>query len=110
MEQLSNFPIGTTVIFTVTILSSGVAPDITGDTVTLTIKINKDYDDPGVLQKTADVTTQGGSGIAIFELTPSETAIAPMNYVYDIIWNTSTNKEYLLDTGSIKALDRVSDL
>jgi hypothetical protein len=110
MEQLGDFRVGTTVIFNVTILSGGSAPDITGDTVTITLKTNKDDADPGVLQKDADIATQGSGGIAIFELLPSETAITPGEYFYDIIWETAAGKEYELDSGIVKALKRVSDL
>ena len=109
-NQLGNFPQGTTVAFTVIIKLGGVPPDITGDSVTLTIKNKIDDDDPGVLQSSADVTSQGAGGIAVFELTPADTAINQGKYWYDIIWITSASKEYQLDKGKVEILERVSDL
>lgn len=111
-NTLANFPVGTTVVFTVTFKISGVAPDITGDTVTLTLKANIDDTDPGALQVAADVTTQGASGKALFELTPAQTDIMPRTYFYDIRWITSAAKEYVpeFDSNQVKAVVSVSDL
>jgi len=109
-ERLEDIPEGTTVIFTDTLLLGGVAPDITGDTVTITIKENKEDADPGLLQVSADLAVQGAGGIAAFELTPSQTAIEPGDYHYEVMWIRSNGEKYRPHFGRVRITKRVSDL
>jgi hypothetical protein len=109
-ERLRDIPAGTTVLFTDTLLLGGVAPDITADTVTITLKANPDDADPGALQKAADVSIQGAGGIAAFELTSTETDIEPGDYFYEIIWKRSTGAIYRPHFGRIRILKRFSSI
>jgi hypothetical protein len=108
---LTAFYVGTTKKFTVTCKIGGEAKDITGDTVTFTVKTNKDdADSAAKIQEDADVASQGADGIAIFELTPTITEIAPGDYHCDVQWVRSGGAEYVLLSQAIKALERVSDV
>lgn len=110
-NAISDFYPGTTKTFTVTCKIGGVAQNITADTVTFRMKSNAtDSDANAALTKTADVTTSGASGIAAFELTPTNTAIDEGNYTADIVWELSTGEEYVVYYDDrIKILVRVSD-
>lgn len=109
--SLENWAVGTTKKFSGTISLNGSAPDISGDTVTLRLKTNKDAADlDAVLTKTADVATQGSDGIYEFTIDPADTsAVDPGTYHYDIEWVRSAGEEYILDTGRLSLLSRVSD-
>ncbi|MCK5604547.1 hypothetical protein KAR91_21845 [Candidatus Pacearchaeota archaeon] len=112
IEKIPDTPRGTTLAFTITLkFESGQVPDITADTVTLTIKENKDDADAasGVIQEDADVST--GGGVAIFVLTATQTDITPKEYFYDVVWTTVAGAVKVLDVGddTFKILERISD-
>jgi len=109
-KGLNNFYRGTTVNFRGSITVNGSTPDISGDAVTFTMKVNKDDADPGVFQKTADVITEGPSGTVIFEFTKAETNIEERTYAVDIKWELATGEEYVLHEQSLIIQKRVSDV
>jgi len=101
---------GTSKKFKVSITVNGVAPNISQDTVTLTIKNPRTVPDAeALLQKDGDVTTDGANGVALFTLTPSETLIGTGPSVYDIVWHIGSDEQYLLMQDQVWVLDRVSD-
>ena len=108
---LNSFYPGTTKCFRIAITHDGGAPDITGDVVTFRMKDHPDNPDAeAVVTKVADVTTAGLQGVAIVALTPSETKnLEPRTYHYDIEWCTANGSEYVLDSGHVLVLVRVSD-
>ena len=107
---LTDFYPGTTKAFSVTITLNGVAPNITGDTVTLRLKRTRsDADADAVITKAANVATSGATGVALFSLTPAETQIAERLYVYDIVWVLSGGAEYVLESDTVTVLERVSE-
>ena len=118
-DIVSDFPVGTSKNFTITISLNNEVTDIHLDTVLFRIKENKDDpDSSSLVSNTADVTgtvgpppTGGYAGIATFTVLPSETAsVTPkFNYVYDIVWTTVGGEERVIATGPINLLDRVSD-
>jgi hypothetical protein len=107
---ISNFFPGTTFSLRITINLNGTNPDITADTITFTLKVSdKDIDADAVIQQNADVATEGVDGIATLTLTPATTDVPPRTYHYDLQWIVSTGEEYILDSGTVKILERVSD-
>jgi ABC-type phosphate/phosphonate transport system substrate-binding protein len=109
---INPIPQGTTRTVTYTIKFEGVTQDISADTVTLTVKGNIDNSDAqAVLQKDADVATDGADGVAAFELTNTETeVITPGSYPYDVIWYRGVDEEYLVERGVLVIQNRVSDV
>ena len=108
---LSDFYPGTTKAFSVRITLNGAAPDITADAVTFFMKRSPDdTDGAAAIVKAADVTASGATGTALFESTPAETAVATRGYHYDIVWARATGEEYVLTRGTVKVIDRVSDV
>ncbi|MBN2060720.1 MAG: hypothetical protein JW882_09930 [Deltaproteobacteria bacterium] len=109
--SLSDWYVGTTKEFSGTITLDGETPDISGDTVTLRLKTNKtDTDANAVVSVEADVVTQGASGIYEMTVTPAKTKnVDPGAYHYDIEWVTAAGAEYILETGRVNLLARVSD-
>lgn len=101
---------GATKKFGIILKINGVAQDITSDTVTFRMKEeHSDTDAQAVLTKTADVASQGASGIALFVLTASDTEnLEVRNYLCDIVWNDGTD-EYVAFDGTIEVKERVSD-
>ena len=98
---LSDFYELETVGLTIQILLDGIAPDISGDVVTLTLKETLDKDATIVLTKNADVASDGVNGNAIFTLTPAETAtLEPRQYYYDIVWYPVAGGNYVLNLPS----------
>ena len=111
MAEITDFYRGTTKNFTVSVTMDGVAPDISGDVVTLTMKTNKnDADAAAILQETADVATDGANGNAIFELTPAVTNIVVGDYSADVKWELATGEEYILLEQGLRVRERVSDV
>ena len=110
--MIRDFYRGETKKFKITIEVDGANPDITGDTVTYTMKTNKDDPDPGILQVNADVAAPGGSnGEASFELTPAQTDVAIGHYFCDVQWILATGEEYIIiPPQEIQVLERVSDV
>lgn len=111
MDVITSFYPGVTKTVRVVITLDGDAPDITGDTVTLRLKSSRsDADASAVLTKEADVLTAGATGTAIFSLTPSDTQdLTPGPYYYDIVWELAGGGEYVLNSSTVRVLDRVSD-
>ncbi len=108
---LTNFYPGTTKKFSVAITLNGATPNISADTVTFFMKRSADDTDASAaITKAADVATSGASGTALFTLTPADTAVAPRGYDYDVVWVRSTGDEYVLESGTVSVLDRVSDV
>ncbi len=107
---ISPIPKGTTRTISVTITQDGSNPDISGDVVKLTLKVNKADADPGVLQEDADVAAAGANGVAVFLLTPALTEIDPAQYFYDIVWHVAGGEEHVLDSGTVTITERVSDV
>ncbi len=109
--MLTDFYEGTTKKFEVNISYNGQKPDITNDTVRILIKEKKeDTDANAKINKMADVTTNGANGQALFTLTDEETKIAPGIYFYEITWALASGEFYVLETGNIRILDRITDV
>lgn len=108
--MLQNFYPGTTKSVSVAITYHGTEPDISADTVTLRLKRrHTDPDSAAVLTFIGDVLTSGAAGIALLAMTPADTSVPESTYCYDIVWTRSTGEEYVLVSGLVTALDRVSD-
>lgn len=108
---MANFYPGETVQLYVTCKIDGVAQNITADTVKLTMKSNKsDADSAALLQKTADVTTYGVSGIAYFNIPTTDTDdLDPADVFVDIVWTRSAGSVRVAYDSPITILERVSD-
>ena len=110
-EKLPDFIAGTTWEFVYEITLDGDAPDITDDTVTVTLKSNiNDPDSAALLQVNADVTTSGADGKAIYAIPPATTDITGGKYYYDVMWYPLAGKERIIDSGEIIVKPRVSDI
>lgn len=90
MAQLSDFYAKSEYDFDVTITYNGSNPDISGDTVTL--YLIKD----GTVSLTKEANVSGGSGVASFSISSTDSNLTPWNYEYLIIWTTSAGKSYVL--------------
>jgi len=112
MARITDIYQGTTKKFTVIIELDDVLQNITADTVTFTMKINRNDADPGILQKNASVAApEGLVGEASFELTPAETNVTIREYTCDVQWILATGEEYIIiPPQSIQVLARVSDV
>lgn len=112
--SLSGFQPGETKRFRAVCKIGGSAENITADTVTFYLKRNvSDSDDDAVLVKDADVTTEGANGIALFHLTPTDTAsVDPGPYYYEVKWVRANGDKYVYpDTPTrIQVYERVSDV
>lgn len=109
--RLTGFYPGTTKQFAIKISRSGSVVDISGDIVIFTLKQRRsDPDSDALIRKHADVATSGATGLAIFELTPGETDIAPRQYYYDVFWRLPDGSEFVILSGAINVLERVSDV
>jgi len=107
MANISDFYSGATKKFTVACTINGVPVNIENDTITFRIKrLKTDTNAEALLTESADVTSQGADGIAIFDFVP---IINPGMYYCDIEWIRNSGAEYVLYNGQIKALERVSD-
>jgi hypothetical protein len=114
MTDISSFYEGTTKVFSITITHNSVAPDITLDTVRFIMKRNStDSDADALINKTADVTTSGASGIAIFTLSQEDTEIPLGTYYYEITWAIAGSGECTMTIADpcivTKALHGLSD-
>jgi len=105
---IKDFYENTTKNFTGTITLDSGTPDITGDTVTFTMKKKRtDTNAIAVIIKTADVSI--GAGKFEVNLTTADTTTTPDEYYYDLVWDLSTGARYVLEEGTIKVLDKISD-
>lgn len=111
LNKISHFYQGTTKRFQLTCKINGAAQDIKADTLKFWVKKAKgDPNADAVISKEADVTTHGENGIALFELTPAETDVAPDKYFCGIEWQRANDDEYVVYDDTIKVLERVSDI
>jgi len=111
MANISSFYVGETKAFSYTITLNSSNPNITGDTVSFVLKRNKnDTDANALITKDADVATNGASGQADFELTPSDTDINPIEGFYEVKWTTAASKVYILDSDKVLVKERVYDV
>ena len=87
-----------------TLTENGVPVDISGDTIKLFVIDNH------VVKKTitADVSTGGASGIALFTITQSDTTLPPNAYRGEIVWYKSNGKIRLIAAGIIEIARRDS--
>ena len=110
MSIINDFYRATSKDFSMECKVKGVLQDITGDTITLRMKINiDDPDTEAVLTKTADVITEGANGIAIFNLDTTDTDIEEGGYYIGIIWLTAGGKTYPPYQATITVKEKVSD-
>lgn len=103
---LADFYQSTTKNFNVTITFNGDEPDITNDTVTLTLKEYKSG--AIILTKDADVATYGADGIARFELSEANTTLEPNPYFYEITWEPVAGGKYVLESDKVTVLDSIT--
>lgn len=109
--MLSDFYEGETKKFTVNISYKGTTPDISGDTVKFLLKKQKtDLDQNAKIDKNGDVDTNGVNGQALFNLEPTDTAIEPGTYYYELIWTLASGEIYILESGKVNILDRIKDV
>lgn len=110
MSTITDFYPGTTKRFSLALQLNGVAPDITQDTVTLTLRRGRPGDDGDVvITKPADVATSGSIGVALITLEPADTAALSAGvYCWDIVWRTA-EEQYVVKSGVLRLLPRVSD-
>lgn len=98
--------------FTVTVLDNGVAMDLTGYTMTLTVKKNKDdLDSAALLQTTATISTPA-TGIGIFSLTRTQTTIPPGLWYYEVQINVGTTNVFPpihSEEGNFRVLKNLTD-
>jgi len=88
---------GTSKTYELTFKTEGVAENITGFSVYFTVKTNMaDADSAALINKTITTFEDGTNGIALIELTPTDTAIAIGNYWYSI--------DYKSDDGNIESV------
>jgi hypothetical protein len=65
--------------------------DITGWTVYFTVKSSvKDEDDDAIIKKDVTIHTDPTAGRTAISLSPSDTSVAPGNYIYDIQVKTAS--------------------
>lgn len=114
---LRNFYVKTSKVFKIELKFNGVTPDIKSDTVSIIFKKRKtDLDSLAVLNKDADVYTEGNLGIATFTLSIEDTAISPGSYFYEIKWTVFgaiaevVNKQVrIMESDRVTVLERVYD-
>lgn len=108
--RLQNFYPGEAFDFTVYCVVDDVAQDITGDTLTITVKSAKsDLDAAALIQKTADVTTYGASGYGVFSFTTTDTDLTPGDVYVDIFWERAAGSKRVAYDSPVRILTRVSD-
>lgn len=106
--MLTDFYEGETKDFDVYVSSLGILQDISLNTVSIIFKEKKDdLDENAVISQTAFECTN--RGVAKFKLTKEQTAITPRNYYYEIKMIEDTNL-YILESGTVRILDRVYDV
>lgn len=109
--KLNDFFQGATKEFEIIFSKDGVTPNIVNDEVRIFVKTNKaDTDANAKINVIADVITYGADGKAVFKLTPSETALIPGSYYYQIIWTESNGDVNVLPVNKIKILDSIFDI
>jgi len=108
---IANFYPGITKTFLVTLSIGGVAQDIRSDTVTFWLKVHpSDADSEALIEKAADVATQGADGVAAFALTTSDTAVAVGRGYAEIVWELDSGEEYVVYHRPLRVLRRTSEV
>ena len=109
--SIRNFYPGETLEVDLEFCVDSVLQDISGDTVTFTMKSAKsDGDASAVIQKDADVATDGANGVATLTLTNSDTdSMPPGDYFCDVVWTTSGGSVRVAYDNPVQVLTRVSD-
>nr|BDD45806.1 hypothetical protein 5 [bacterium] len=87
-------------------------PDITGDTVRLFLKATKDDDDDDAkLNVTADVSSYGATGYALFEISKAQTAsVDPGEYWLEVVWDRASGQRHPLLEQQVGVNKTVSDV
>ncbi len=105
---LTDFYKGATKNFDVTITYNGSNPDITSDAVSMVF--TKSKTSTSALTKSADVATQGASGIASFALATSDTASLNVgDYFYEIYWIPASGGKHILEQANVTVKESLSD-
>ena len=105
---MNDFFENTTVKFSGVVSHDGSNPDITNDTVTFLMKLNKtDTDTNAAVNVNAINLGLGGAFDVI--LTPSITKDAVNIYFYEFVWLLANNERYILESGTVKILNKVQD-
>lgn len=101
---LNDFYKNTTKKFDAAITFNGTTPDISTDVVTFYLKDNK-TDSSYILTASADVSSS--AGVAKFNLTDEQTDIPAESYYYSIVWDKVNGDKYVLDSNSVRIIDRI---
>jgi len=109
--SIRNFYPGETVEASFTFYVDDTLQDVSGDTVTFTMKSDKgDADSSAVIQKDADAATDGATGVATLTLTADETDdISPGDYFCDVVWIKADGTVQVPYNKPVQVLTRVSD-
>lgn len=108
--MLQDFYRGTTKNFDIVILINNTTPNISGDEVKFYLATQKeDADADLIMSASADVTASGSSGIAVFNLTPTQTNVSASTYYYEIIWTTASGSKYVLDSSVVQVIETIKD-
>ncbi len=106
--RLTDFFAGTTKRFRISVVLAGLAPDLTADTVTLTLLGTSTP--ASELVKEADVLTEGASGSALFELSPIETGtLTPGPHWAEIVWERNNGDVHVLYSAGLAVKKRIGD-
>lgn len=99
---------GNTRNFTVTIKKDGVAQDITGDTVEMTLK-EKITDVIPTLEITATLTDPV-NGVAEFSITSAQSALFDIRtYRMEITWITAGGERYTVSVSTLPIIEPIAD-
>jgi len=101
---LNDFYRGETKQFYIDMQVSGSAVDISSDTMTLLIR----DEDEILISGSADMTSSGSIGRAIFNISSSLTNVSASCYDYEIAWHRNSGEDYLIDVSSVNIKHRVS--
>ena len=109
---ITNIIRGTTKKIRVYVKIDGELVDISSDTVSYFLKTNETDDDTDALiDQDADVVSQGTSGIADFTLTKTTTeALTVGKKYFEIIIERNNGEEYVLRSGSVYVVGRITDI
>lgn len=83
---------------------NNVTPDISADTVTLILQR-----DPAAaaVSFAGDVAAGGASGIVVFDLDETDTALIPGMYAYELVWDSVAYGERVAEVGRVLVLARL---
>lgn len=97
--RIEDFYEKTTKKFSYVVKVDGAVQDITSDTVTVYFYLDGEKKQ----EKEADVS--GGSGLAEFTLTKTDTALTPGYYEYEVWWVLASGEQYLIDANDVEIKD-----